>query len=186
MSANDLQFRLAGAADAAALGAFMTRNFLAAYGQCSTPDNVRRAVRDYYGESAQRRQIDDPRRWNLVATFAGDWAGHAQLHDGGDAPAAVSPRPALELGRFYVDVAFHGRGLAQTMMAEVKQEASRRGAAALWLSVWQRQPQAIRFYQKEGFRIVGETTFMVGDDPKDDWLMACPLEPDRSAMSPPC
>ena len=55
----------------------------------------------------------------------------------------------------------------------------RRGATrSLCLSVWKEQPQAIRFYEKEGFRIAGELVFMVGDDPKEDWLMVCEL-PDR-------
>jgi ribosomal protein S18 acetylase RimI-like enzyme len=61
------------------------------------------------------------------------------------------------------------------MMAQVKAHARQAGARALYLSVWQQQPQAIRFYRKEGFEIAGELVFLVGDDPKDDWLMVCPL-----------
>ena len=53
--------------------------------------------------------------------------------------------------------------------------AAERGTASLWLSCWQQQPQAIRFYEKEGFRITGELVFVVGDDPKDDWLMVAGL-----------
>jgi ribosomal protein S18 acetylase RimI-like enzyme len=62
------------------------------------------------------------------------------------------------------------------MMRETKAEAKRRGARRIGLSVWQEQPQAMRFYEKEGFRIAGELIFMVGDDPKDDWLMVCDLD----------
>lgn len=175
MTPDSLQFRLATPADSQALGEFMTRNFLAAYGHCSSAENVRRAVADYYGEAAQRRQIEDGTRYNLIVTASGQWAGHAQLHFGGETPGAAQPLPSVELARFYVDTAFHGRGVAQVMMAQVKTAARERGGASLWLSVWQEQPQAIRFYEKEGFRIAGELIFMVGDDPKDDWLMTCAL-----------
>ena len=181
MSMTTPYFRLATADDAARLGEFMSRNFLAAYGHCSTPRNVQSAVLEHYGLPAQQRQIADPSRWNLVMTVDGEWAGHAQLRE----PSGLQPTsaiagiadagPALELCRFYVDTAFHGRGLAQAMMAQVKLEARRRGARAIHLSVWQEQPQAIRFYEKEGFRIAGTLVFVVGDDPKDDWLMACDL-----------
>ena len=41
------RFRLAEAADAPALARFMTRNFLAAYGHCSTPANVAAAVAEH-------------------------------------------------------------------------------------------------------------------------------------------
>ena len=157
------------------LADFMTRNFLAAYGDCSTPENIAATIAQHYGIDAQSRQIADPARINLLAEREGRLAGHAQLRFGDDAPAAVAPLPAAEIARFYVDVDFHGRGIAQAMMAEVLRLAVERGAASLWLSCWQQQPQAIRFYEKEGFRIAGTLVFVVGDDPKDDWLMACDL-----------
>ena len=175
MSSTDLVFRLAEPADAAALGDFMSRNFLAAYGHCSTPANVQRAILDYYGEPAQRRQIDDPARWNLIVQQGPHWVGHAQLNFGGSLPAGA-PVGAVELGRFYVDTTAHGRGVAQAMMARVRAEARARGGRGLWLSVWQEAPQAIRFYEKEGFRKAGSLVFVVGDDPKDDWLMVSDLD----------
>jgi ribosomal protein S18 acetylase RimI-like enzyme len=175
MNGDDIQFRMAEAADAAALGEFMERNFMAAYGHCSTPENLEAAIRQHYGEPAQLRQILDGDRCNLIAFEGERWIGHAQLHLGSMAPAEAAGLPALELSRFYIDTSFHGRGVAQAMMAHVKREALARGASSLWLSVWQEAPQAIRFYQKSEFRIAGELVFMVGDDPKDDWLMVCDL-----------
>ena len=170
MTDSALTFRPATPGDAAALGTFMSRNFLAAYGHCSTPDNVQRAVRDYYGEPAQARQIGDPARWNLIVEREGAWVGHAQINFG-SAPPPGAPADTVELCRFYVDTAAHGQGVAQAMMATVRAEAMDRGARGLWLSVWKEAPQAIRFYEKEGFRKSGTLIFVVGDDPKDDWLM---------------
>lgn len=175
MSGPSLRFRLAEPADSALLGEFMARNFLAAYGHCSTPENVHAAVAKHYGESAQLRQILDPGRLNLLMLGGDDWVGHAQLTLDSGAPPGAGAAPAIELSRFYVDTRFHGRGAAQAMMAEVKRQARAHDAASLWLSVWQESPQAIRFYGKEGFRIAGQLVFMVGDDPKDDWLMVCDL-----------
>ena len=170
--ARDSAIRKAGGEN---LGEFMARNFLAAYGHCSTPENVAAAVREHYGEAAQRRQIEDQQRYNLIALDGDAWAGHAQLQDGLELPEGAGPAPALCLARFYVDVPYHGRGAAQAMMEQVKRHARAQGANSLWLSVWQESPQAITFYKREGFRIAGEVVFMVGDDPKDDWLMVCDL-----------
>ena len=184
MSSRAIRFRIAGPNDAAALGEFMARNFIAAYGHCSTPENIAAAVAGHYGESAQARQIADPSRCNLVAEGdAGEWLGHAQLRFDGPTPEPVSPRPAAELARFYVDPAYHGAGVAQAMMAEVDRIARARGAAALWLSVWQDQPQAVRYYEKTGFAKAGVLVFVVGDDPKDDWLMVRAL--DRAVAGAP-
>ena len=177
MSVPGLEFRLALPADAAVLGEFMARNFLFAYGHCSTPENVQAAVAEYYGEPAQSRQIADPTRVNLIAQVGDEWVGHAQLRAAERVPAEVAGKPALELARFYVDHGRHGTGVAQAMMREVKARARGDGGASLYLSVWKDAPQAIRFYSKEGFAISGELVFMVGDDPKQDWLMTCPLGP---------
>ena len=171
-----LEFRLAEAADAAMLGEFMARNFLAAYGHCSTPENIQAAIHEHYGETAQLRQIQDPSRWNLIALHGEQWAGHAQLKSGGILPRGLSPLPAVELSRFYVDTAFHGLSVAQAMMEKVKSRARELGARSIFLSVWQEQPQAIRFYTKEGFTIAGTLVFVVGNDPKDDWLMVHTLD----------
>ena len=171
-----LEFRLAEAADAAMLGEFMARNFLAAYGHCSTHENIQAAIHEHYGEAAQLRQIQDPSRWNLVAMHGSEWAGHAQLKSARNVPEGVTMLPAVELSRFYVDVAFHGRSVAQAMMERVKAKARELGARSIFLSVWQEQPQAIRFYTKEGFTIAGTLVFVVGVDPKDDWLMVHPLD----------
>lgn len=176
MSGLALEFRLAKPADSAALGDFMARNFLAAYGHCSTPENIQAAIHEHYGEAAQLRQIQDPSRWNLIALHGEAWAGHAQLKSGGDVPDGATAHPAVELSRFYVDTAFHGRSVAQAMMGKVKSRARELGARSIFLSVWQEQPQAIRFYTKEGFTIAGTLVFVVGNDPKDDWLMVYPLE----------
>lgn len=171
----ELRFRFATLDEAEPLAAFMTRNFLATYSACSTPQNVAACVAQHYGVDAQRRQLADPDRVNLLGCIDGRIAGHAQLRVAGGAPPGVAPLPTLEIARFYVDLDFHGRGVAQALMTEVFRHAAERGAASLWLSVWQGQPQAIRFYEKEGFRVAGTLVFHVGDDPKDDWLMVAPV-----------
>lgn len=175
MNSNPYFFRLAGPADSAKLGEFMARNFLTAYGHSSTPENVQAAVAKHYSEPAQLRQILDPGRLNLLMLRGDEWVGHAQLRFDSPVPAGAGAAPAIELSRFYIDTPFHGQGAAQFMMIELKRQARARGTSSLWLSAWQESAQAIRFYGKEGFRIAGQLVFMVGDDPKDDWLMVCEL-----------
>ena len=169
---SELRFRHGQAGDAAILADFMERNFRATYGHCSTPANIDAAVHEHYGIDAQRRQLADPACLNLlVEGDDGALLGHAQVRYGHAPPDAVQPRPAAEVTRFYVDAPAHGRGVAQAMLAEVERRVCAHGVVALWLSVWQEQPQAVRFYEKAGFRRAGTLVFVVGDDPKDDWLM---------------
>jgi tRNA (guanine37-N1)-methyltransferase len=51
-------------------------------------------------------------------------------------------------------------------------EAARaRNVAGMWLGVNQRNARAGRFYQKSGFEVVGEKTFMVGPELHHDYVM---------------
>lgn len=154
----------------------MRRTFVAANGHCSTPENVARFLDTVYQPRIQASEIADPAILTLILECDGRWAGFAQLRWATPAPDAVATRPAAELGRIYLDPAFHGRGLAAALMARLFDEARAHGARALWLHVWQEAPQAIRFYGKHGFRIVGTSLFAIGDDPKDDWVMARELD----------
>jgi ribosomal protein S18 acetylase RimI-like enzyme len=47
----------------------------------------------------------------------------------------------------------------------------------MWLGVWEFNPRAQRFYEKNGFRIVGKHTFILGSDPQTDLLMQKDLSP---------
>jgi tRNA (guanine37-N1)-methyltransferase len=57
-------------------------------------------------------------------------------------------------------------------MAACAAEARRRGADALWLAVWQQAARPLAFYRRQGFAIVGTTTFAFGDRVDADYVMA--------------
>ena len=94
---------------------------------------------------------------------------------------AFSGGEPVELVRFYVDGAWHGQGLAHALMDDVLAVATARGAQTVWLSIWQVNARAVAFYRRRGFRILGEQTFHVGDDPQTDWVMARPVGENRGS-----
>ena len=168
---NNTVIRPARLADAAALSALMRRTFVAANGHCSSPENVAAFLETVYTPELQAREIQDPDTLTVIVEQDGQWAGFAQLRWGSTPPPEVGLLPTVELGRIYLDAAFHGRGLAAQLVANLLAAASLRGSRSVWLNVWQEAAQAIRFYQKHGFEIVGRSLFKVGDDIKDDWVM---------------
>ena len=168
---NNVVIRSARPADAADLSALMRRTFIAANGHCSSPENVAGFLDAAYTPELQAREIRDPDTLTLIVEQDGQWAGFAQLRWGTAPPPVVSLLPTVELGRIYLDPAFHGRGLAAQVVANLLAAASLRGSRSVWLNVWQEAAQAIRFFQKHGFEIMGSSLFRVGDDVKDDWVM---------------
>ncbi|GAB6194773.1 N-acetyltransferase family protein [Lysobacter xanthus] len=162
--------------DAARLSGLMRRLFLEAYGDCSTPGNVVACMDAAFSPARQAVELADPHRACWVAEAGDHWLGYAQgRFDPPPAEGCAFVRPA-QLHRLYLAREAQGSGLGARLLATVRDEARRRGADGLWLSVWQRAPGPISFYQRLGFRIVGRAVFEVGDDPLEDWIMAAPID----------
>jgi ribosomal protein S18 acetylase RimI-like enzyme len=156
--------------DAAPLAALAARTFAETFAADNTPEDMAAHLARSYGEAQQGAELADPGRVTLVAERAGALVAFAQLRTA-PVPATVPPATSMELQRFYVDRSAHGSGVAQRLMTAALAAARRRGAAVVWLGVWERNPRAIRFYEKCGFTDAGSQTFLLGSDPQTDRVM---------------
>ena len=77
-----------------------------------------------------------------------------------------------------MDRPWQGQGVAQRLMEAVHTAASELGGQSIWLCVWERNPRAIAFYVKSGYRDVGGAPFILGTDRQTDRvLVALTREP---------
>ena len=67
-----------------------------------------------------------------------------------------------EIARFYVRLDAQGAGLAAAALAELLRDLDPHGDRPVWLSVWEGNLRAQRFYARHGFREVGEHGYPVG------------------------
>lgn len=174
-SSDPLTIRPGIPADAELLSRNMAAWFLAAYAHASDALNTAKFVAANFAADKQARELVDPDIATLIVEQDGVMVGYAQLRFATAAPASVTSQAPAEVGRFYFAPAQHGRGGAALLMQAVREQARRRERRSLWLLCWQEAPQALRFYEKQGFERVGPAVFMVGDDRKADWVMACEL-----------
>ena len=166
--------RRATPADAAALAELAARTFRETFGADNRPEDLAMHLATAYGPEQQGRELEDAAIATLVAEQEGALVAFAQLRRGHTPDCVTGPSP-IELWRFYVAAAWHGRGLAQRLMARVFDAARDGGAATLWLGVWERNPRAIAYYRKEGFTDVGSHTFVVGTDAQVDRILTRPV-----------
>ncbi len=164
------RIRRAVAADAPSLSAFARRLFIEAFGADNRPEDMALYLADAFSEATQHDEIVATESLCLLLEVEGALAAYALLHVG-ERHALVTAAHPVELQRFYVDARWHGRGLAPAFMAAVCAEATAAGGKTLWLGVWERNPRAIRFYEKQGFRDVGSYLFVLGTDPQTDRVM---------------
>ena len=166
--------RRAGPGDAAALAEFSARTFRDAFEADNTPEDMALYLASSYGPDLQSAELRNPGIVTLLAECGRRLAGYSQLR-AGPAPECVGGPAPIELWRFYVERAWQGRGVAQTLMEATIEAAAARGAGTIWLSVWERNHRAQAFYRKNGFEDRGERAFILGNDRQTDRVMALAL-----------
>lgn len=164
-------------ADASALAAFAARTFHETFAADNRPEDMAAHLASSFGVALQTRELGDPDIATLLAVRGDILVAFAQVRRKHPPPCVTQARP-IELQRFYVDRPAHGTGVAQALMGAARQAAREFGGEHLWLGVWERNPRAIAFYTKAGFRDVGSTVFQVGPDRQTDRVLVAPLTVD--------
>jgi len=118
---------------------------------------------DRYAPARMREQLDDARHAWRVAKQAGEVVGfaHAYPDDAG-----------CKLDKLYVHPDQQRHGIGAALMRTIEDWARSRQMRRLWLQVNRGNTQAIRAYEKYGFRIIESRVFDIGDGfVMDDHLM---------------
>ena len=173
-SRGNLTIRRGVPTDADALAEIAARLFVQTFGPDNTADDMQAHLTAAYGHNKQHRELTDPAMHTLLVHRHDQLIAFAQLRRGAT-PSCVTAAAPVEVYRFYVDPSAHGQGVAQTLMTAVRYVAREWHAQHLWLAVWERNPRAIAFYQKEGYRDVGAVDFHIGADIQSDRVMVAPV-----------
>ena len=138
------------------------------------PKNAPHDLADYMQKAFSSAQVtaelSDPANIFLIAEIEGQTAGYAKLIRPSTEHGISATRP-IELSRLYSHQQFLGKGVGQTLMDACFERGKTEGSDVMWLGVWEYNPRAQRFYEKNGFREVGKHTFQLGSDPQTDLLM---------------
>ena len=134
------------------------------------PDDLAHYMRQAFNLEQITQELSDPKAIFLIAEIENEFAGYAKLVLDNIEPGITAEKP-IELNRLYSQQKFLGRGVGQTLMDACFELAQKEGFDTIWLGVWEYNPRAKRFYEKNGFRQVGRHTFQLGSDPQTDLLM---------------
>jgi ribosomal protein S18 acetylase RimI-like enzyme len=166
----ETEVRRATTADAQALSGLSATLFPLGCPANTKPEDLAEYIRRELTTERFRAFLEDHRHVILAASVSNKLAGYAFIARV-SAPPHMQLSAGLELRKFYIDAAYHGRGVANALMKEVLAIAANEREGALWLSVFSGNERAISFYKKWGFRIAGTQDFVVGADCQQDYLM---------------
>ena len=136
----------------------------------NAPDDLNHYMRQAFNLEQTTKELGDENSLFLIAELDGEPAGYAKLITNTTEDGITAERP-IELNRLYAHQQFHGKGIGQALMDACLDRARAHDHDAMWLGVWEFNPRAQRFYEKNGFRVVGSHVFQLGEDPQTDLLM---------------
>jgi len=168
-------YRDATPADWAALDAMARASWIETFAHSCSADDLALYLGQAFGPEGQlRRDMDDAALRIRLALDGDEVVGFAKL-----APVSldevVTSEQDRQLGQLYVLKRWQGEGVAATLMEWAIATAREHGADALFLTVWEENGRALRFYQRYGFVHVGDHAFPVGNQVDRDLIMRLTL-----------
>lgn len=168
----DIRLRPATSDDAEALADLAFKSFWDAFAAHpkNAPHDLDAYMRAAFNIDQLAHELADAKSVFTVAEIDGEFAGYSKLIIDHIEPGITASRP-VELNRLYSHQRFLGKGVGQTLMDDCFQRAKDHGHDVMWLGVWEYNPRAQRFYEKNGFRVVAKHVFQLGSDSQTDLLM---------------
>jgi GNAT superfamily N-acetyltransferase len=165
-----MKIRYGTPADAYLLAEMGAKTFYDSFANDNTPENIALYIEKSFSPEIQSAQLSDPDVVFLIADIDNQPVGYAKLNLNRDHNSQKTPN-TLELERIYSIQESIGKGVGGKLMQACIDEAIKRGCDLLWLGVWEKNPRAIEFYKKWGFKEVGTHLFNLGNDPQKDFIM---------------
>lgn len=141
----------------------------------NTPENMQSYLEASFNEQKLTTEINDSYSAFYFAKIDNKAVGYLKLNFG-PAQTELQDNKGIEVERIYVLKDFHGQKVGQLLLDKAIQVAREWKIEYIWLGVWEKNPKAIRFYEKNGFVPFGSHIFRLGDDEQTDIMMKLVLE----------
>ncbi len=154
------------------LQALARKTFYETYAEKNTAENMNMYLSEVFSlEQIRAELVDSTSKFYLIEKNKLA-LGYTKLNLKPCAAWQNRSENGLEIERIYVDANYQGQGIGKILLMHAEEVAKYFSCRYMWLGVWQENANAIQFYKKNKFEIVGALTFTLGLDNQCDWLMA--------------
>lgn len=159
--------RAAKPSDLSSLVALMRHTFEATYAYANTEEDMQDYLETHFRTEIIAQELNTDFPCFVVETETG-LVGYLMM---GPSELETPFEGAVELKRIYLDHAAKGKGWGKALLQKGIEWARSEGYTGVSLCVWQQNLKAIAFYQSQGFQVVEERKFILGQDVQDDFGM---------------
>lgn len=165
-----ITIRKAELADLATVQQIGRETFFETFAEANTEADMQKYLTENFADTKVLAELGNPESQFFIA-----WEGNAPIGylkiNTGEAQTESQGDTALEIERIYVKNAYHGKRVGQLLYEQAIAIAHQLNKTLLWLGVWEENPKAIRFYEKNGFVAFDKHIFQFGNDAQTDILM---------------
>ena len=136
----------------------------------NSEENMRNYLRDNLSLEKLGEELNNPESSFYFAEMKDQVIGYLKLNVGA-AQNEWKENTGLEIERIYVLKEYHGLKIGQLLFEKAISIATSMKMQYVWLGVWEKNERAIAFYTKNGFKVVDQHLFKLGDDVQTDYLM---------------
>ena len=151
------------------------QTFMETFADGNTEENMRKYLEEGFSIEKLTSALNDKNAAFYLAENTENVVAYLKLNFGGS-QTELKDEKAVEIERIYVLKEFHGQNVGQMLYEKAIQVAKDHNSDYIWLGVWEENPRAIRFYEKNGFVAFDKHIFRLGDDEQTDIMMKKKLE----------
>lgn len=144
------------------------------FSEAFSAQNSTENLEDYLNESFSIKKLTSELK-NEDSQFYFAWSndeivGYLKINTG-VAQTEILKGSSLEIERIYVLQQYYGKEVGRLLYNKAMEVAHQLKVDFMWLGVWEENPRAIRFYEKNGFVAFDKHMFKLGDEEQTDLMM---------------
>jgi ribosomal protein S18 acetylase RimI-like enzyme len=157
-----------------ALLAISRQTFEEAFSADNSKEDMELYLRESLSLKQLKMEIDNQQSAFYFAIVTGEIAAYLKVNYQSES-IDQNEIKSLEIERVYVLKKFQRQKIGQLLFTKAIELAKEYGSEYIWLGVWERNYNAIAFYEKNGMRYFGRKAFRLGNDDQTDVMMKLDL-----------
>ena len=156
--------------------------FAETFSSDNSEENMKEYLENEFSTEKLKAELTDQNAEFYFAELDEKTIGYLKVNIG-ESQTEIKIKNALEIERIYVLKEFHGKKVGQILYEKALELAKEKDVENVWLGVWEQNPRAIRFYEKNGFVPFDKHIFKLGDDKQTDIMMKLELNKKKPAAN---
>ena len=167
---DNLQFEKIGFEDLETLQKLSVKTFSETFSSSNSAENLALYIEEKMSLHNLENEFKNEDSEYYFAKFNDEVVGYLKLNFK-SAQTEKFDEYATEIHRIYVLKAFQRRSVGDFLLKNAIKIAKKRNSNFMWLGVWEKNYNAIGFYEKQGFRTFEKHNFKLGNDSQTDLIM---------------